>query len=123
MKRILLVLLILANINLVSSESKTRSLKRLKTGTIASWGESFRQVLKWSFHTELVHLLELYYDYLRGSYASTPIGMQPEEHGGGIYLAYHVQQSIANPRKVYYSHISPNDEITTTRSRRCRIQK
>ena len=47
-----------------------------------------------------------------GSYNSTPIRIQPDEVGGGIYITFHARETAASTRRVYYAYIDASGNVT-----------
>ena len=71
-----------------------------------------REVPEWSFLIDPVGLLSTYYDYMPGSYNSTPVRIQPEAVGGGVYITFHSKETAASTRRVYYAYIDPAGNVT-----------
>jgi FlgD Ig-like domain len=73
-----------------------------------------RDVPEWEFLVDPTGVLTNYYDYQPGSYNSTPIRIQPDEVGGGIYIAFHAKETAASTRRVYYAYIDADGNVTNT---------
>jgi PKD repeat protein len=66
----------------------------------------------WEFVVEPTNLISNYYDYMPGSYNSTPVRLQPEAVGGGVYVTFHARENAASTRRVYYAYIDDNGNLT-----------
>ena len=73
-----------------------------------------RDVPDWEFYVDPVGLLTNYYDYMPGSYNSTPVRIQPDEVGGGIYITFHARETAASTRRVYYAYVDADGNVTNT---------
>ena len=62
----------------------------------------------WDFVISPVNLITNYYDYMPGSYNSTPVRIQPDNHGGGVYITFHARQTPSSTRRIYYAYIESN---------------
>ncbi len=65
----------------------------------------------YSFAIEPIDLGGTIYDYMPGSYSSTPIRKQNANLGNGIYILYHHQVSASTKRKIAYSYINSSGEL------------
>ena len=73
---------------------------------------STRPVPEWEFYRDPVGLITNYYDYMPGSYNSTPVRIQPDAVGGGIYITFHARETAASTRRVYYAYIDAAGNVT-----------
>ncbi len=73
--------------------------------------ESSRDFLDWEFVVDPVALLTNYYDYMPGSYNSTPVRIQPDALGG-IYITFHARETADATRRVYYAYIDADGSVT-----------
>ncbi len=71
-----------------------------------------RDVPQWEFVVDPVNLLTNYYDYMPGSYNSTPVRIQPADVGGGVYITYHAREAAYSTRRVYYAYIDEGVSVT-----------
>ena len=67
-----------------------------------------------------IPLITTYYDYMPGSYNSLPVRVQPVNPaepggwaGGGVYMAYHGQETTTAQRRVYYTYIDGDGNVIT----------
>ena len=68
----------------------------------------------WEIQTTPKELTNTYYDYMPGSYCSFPVRVQGDETGEGVYLVYQAKENSNSQRRIFYSYIYPNDDITTS---------
>jgi len=61
-----------------------------------------RVVPNYEFVTPPVALVESFYDYMPGSYNSTPVRVEDD---GSIYLAFHARETVDVNRREYYAYI------------------
>jgi FlgD Ig-like domain len=80
--------------------------------TAKVYSGSSREVPEWSFEIDPVSLITSYYDYMPGSYNSTPVRIQPDEAGGGIYITFHSRETAASTRRIYYAYIDADGNVT-----------
>ncbi|MDO9577126.1 MAG: T9SS type A sorting domain-containing protein [Candidatus Cloacimonadales bacterium] len=73
---------------------------------------STRLVPEWEFYRDPIGLITNYYDYMPGSYNSTPVQIQPDAVGGGIYITFHARETAASTRRVYYAYIDAAGNLT-----------
>jgi len=64
----------------------------------------YRDVPDYEFVIQPISLVENYYDYMPGSYNSTPIRLQ-EDQFGGVYMAFHGSETDTGTRRTYYAYI------------------
>ena len=80
-------------------------------------GTTYRDAPNYEFVTNPTNLITTYYDYMPGSYNGIPVQVQPavsEPNGfnaGGVYLAYHIQETTTANRKEYFNFISSDGTI------------
>ena len=72
---------------------------------------SSRDTPDWEFVVDPVALLTNYYDYMPGSYNSTPVRVQPDAFGG-IYITFHAMETADATRRVYYAYIGADGSVT-----------
>jgi hypothetical protein len=72
------------------------------------------------FLVEPISLITNYYDYMPGSYNGLPVRVQPLNppepgtwEGGGVYMAYHAQETPTATRRAYYSYIDASGNVIT----------
>lgn len=68
-----------------------------------------RNVPEWEWEVPPQSLLTNYADYFQ-CYGALPIALQPEEHGGGIYIVYRVKDA-AGISEVCYSYIDAEGNV------------
>lgn len=67
--------------------------------------------IEYSFAIEPVELgITNFYDYMPGSYNSTPIRLQLDA-GGGIYMTYTGRETAEATRRIWYAYIDDNGEV------------
>ncbi len=66
----------------------------------------------WDFATNPVGIIPNYYDYQPGNYNSTPVRVQPDVLGGGVYIVFHARETAASIRRVYYCYIDDEGYLT-----------
>jgi len=110
-----LIFTILMLCSLMFSEQITqvKKLKAEKTNLNYKIERNFRNVPHWEFHTQPVHLIESYYDYMPGGYNESPIKLMSDETGDYVYMAYHAQESQSSQRRIFYSKIYPGGDFFT----------
>ena len=70
-----------------------------------------RDVPQYEFITQPITLMANYYDYMPGSYNSTPVRVQADEFGG-VYLVFHGRETVNATRRVYYAYIDAGGTMT-----------
>jgi FlgD Ig-like domain len=73
---------------------------------------NFRTPPEWEFSIDPIGLITNYYDYQPGSYNSSPIRIQEDEAGGGIYMIFHARETAASTRRVYYAYVDAAGNVT-----------
>jgi hypothetical protein len=68
-----------------------------------------RDAPDWEWDIPPQPLLTNYADYFQ-AYSALPIALQPEEHGGGIYIVYRVKDQAGNS-EVNYSYIDADGNV------------
>ena len=76
-----------------------------------------RPVPDWDWYTVPQDLLTNYADYFQ-CYNQTPIALQPDEHGGGIYIIYRVKDQAGNS-EISYSYINSDGEVEASQGLGC----
>ena len=75
---------------------------------------SNRDVPEWEMYVDPVSIITNYYDYQPGSYNSSPLRVQPDDAGDGIYITFHSRETAASTRRVYYAYIDADGNLTNT---------
>ncbi|MCK4312610.1 MAG: hypothetical protein KAW88_07740, partial [Candidatus Cloacimonetes bacterium] len=76
-----------------------------------------REAPEYEFVTDPVSLITNFYDYMPGSYCSTPVRVQPEisqpagHPAGGVYITFHARETAASTRREYYAYINPDGTL------------
>ena len=70
-----------------------------------------REVPEWEFVITPQPLITNYYDYMPGSYNSTPVRLQPDAMGG-IYITFHARETAGSTRREYYAYIDASGTVT-----------
>lgn len=73
-----------------------------------------REVPEWEFVVDPVGVITNYYDYMPGSYNSTPVRVQADDAGGGVYVVFHARETAASTRRIYYAYIDAAGNVTNT---------
>ena len=68
-----------------------------------------RDAPDWEWDIPPQSLLTNYADYFQ-AYSALPIALQPDEHGGGIYIVYRVKDQAGNS-EVNYTYIDANGDV------------
>ncbi|MDZ4121651.1 MAG: carboxypeptidase-like regulatory domain-containing protein, partial [Candidatus Cloacimonadaceae bacterium] len=71
------------------------------------------RVPNWSFETVPVSIMTSYWDYMIGSYDTTPLRAIPQNFGGGYFLTFTGQRQPTSQRRVFFSHISDGGVVWT----------
>ncbi|MCF7911943.1 MAG: T9SS type A sorting domain-containing protein [Candidatus Cloacimonetes bacterium] len=71
-----------------------------------------RETRGWEWEIPPQPLLTNYADYFQ-AYSALPVALQPEEHGGGIYIVYRVKDQAGNS-EVNYSYIHANGIVQSS---------
>ena len=79
--------------------------------TIRVYEDNSREVPGWEFVIDPISLLSNYYDYMPGSYNSTPVQLQPDAMGG-IYITFHAKEAADSQRRVYFAYIDASGTVT-----------
>ena len=116
MKKILLSLFVVVFV--VSLMGQTMAASGLKEVADANVNyrahENSRITVDWNWHVAPTELAASYYDYSPGSYCSLPVRLQEDDAGDGVYMVFHATETAESQRRVYYSYVYPNDDITTS---------
>lgn len=78
---------------------------------LAKTYQSTREVPNYEFMVDPVQLITSYYDYMPGSYNSTPIRLQPDA-AGGMYIVFHATETAASTRREYYAYVDNSGNVT-----------
>ncbi len=70
-----------------------------------------REVPVWSFITEPEAIQTSFFDYMMGSYNENPVQVQED---GGVYIAFHGQETAAAERRSFITYIEPDGTINST---------
>ncbi|MCK4654933.1 MAG: carboxypeptidase regulatory-like domain-containing protein, partial [Candidatus Cloacimonetes bacterium] len=70
-----------------------------------------REAPEYEFVTDPVNLVTNFYDYMPGSYNSTPVRVQPDDEGGGTYITFHARENAYSTRRVYYAYIESDGSL------------
>jgi hypothetical protein len=116
MKKLLVFLVVLVFVNCVFADL----MKDVPRNEAVFYGEKTantntqqsREVPEWEFYRDPISLITNYYDYMPGSYNSTPVQIQPDLVGGGIYITFHAKETAASTRRVYYAYIDASGALT-----------
>jgi len=79
--------------------------------TIRVYEDNSREAPGWEFVVDPISLLSNYYDYMPGSYNSTPVRLQPDAMGG-IYITFHAREAADATRRVYFAYIDASGSVT-----------
>ena len=77
-----------------------------------------RDVPEWEFIIDPQNLISNYYDYMPGSYNSTPIVVQSDISypssfpANGKYIIFHGRETAASTRRMYYAYIDASGNVT-----------
>jgi hypothetical protein len=114
MKRMLLLLLVFAIACLYAQGDEMKTLetrKALDTHFKTAAPQLNRDAPTYSFAVLPTAFMDTYYDYMPGSYNSTPLHLLPD---GSLYAAFHGTQTSASTRRVYYAFINGSDGSIST---------
>ncbi|MCK4654317.1 MAG: hypothetical protein KAU01_07725, partial [Candidatus Cloacimonetes bacterium] len=76
-----------------------------------------REVPEYEFVTDPINLITNFYDYMPGSYNSTPVRVQPEisqpngHPAGGVYITFHARETAGSTRREYYAYIESDGTL------------
>ncbi|MCK4655197.1 MAG: hypothetical protein KAU01_12215, partial [Candidatus Cloacimonetes bacterium] len=70
-----------------------------------------REAPEYEFVTDPINLITNYYDYMPGSYCSTPVRVQPDAVGGGVYITFHGRETAGSTRREYYAYIESDGTL------------
>ncbi len=73
-----------------------------------------REAPEFEFVVDPTGLVTNYYDYMPGSYNSTPVRVQPDAFGGGVYITFHARETSASTRREYYVYVDATGNVTNT---------
>lgn len=113
MKRVLLVALTLVLL-LSLAYADIKAAGPQKQGLPSSNGRRMpqtREVPEFSFSVAPTAVLTSFFDYMIGSYNSTPIRVIPDVAGGGYFMTYMGQRQASSQRRVFYTYINSNGQI------------
>ncbi len=124
MKKTILFFVFILFVLLLFSDEIQQPVKKLKTINTIKGKPPIRTrpVPNYEFLIDPTDLMTTYYDYMPGSYNGIPICVQPEisqpggYEAGGVYIAYHAQQTSSATRLVYFTYIDSEGNITTPTS-------
>ena len=76
-----------------------------------------RDVPEWEFVIDPQSIISNYYDYMPGSYNSTPMRVQPDISypslfpANGKYIIFHVRETAASTRRMHFSYIDSDGNV------------
>ncbi|MCF7920410.1 MAG: T9SS type A sorting domain-containing protein [Candidatus Cloacimonetes bacterium] len=113
MKRLMITVMLLVLLSILSAEImpvKTENVFPLPSEiSIPASRLENREPPEWEWAVPPQNLLTNYADYFQ-CYNNTPVALQPEAHGGGIYILYRVKDQAGNS-EISYSYINANGEV------------
>lgn len=116
MKKTFVFVILIAFVSILLADMMTdvpRNSATLEHGNRARVFENTsRDVPEWEFFTDPLSIMTNYYDYMPGSYNSTPVRLQPDDAGDGIYIAFHGRETAGSTRRVYYAYIDGSGNLT-----------
>lgn len=117
MKKISIILLVVIAVSFAIAQEMQINPNPYREANLPETGEwayqPTRPVPVWSFNNAPIMLLNSYYDYMIGSYNSTPLYVQPDPMYGGYFMTFHGKRTTTGNRRVFYSYINNGGIIET----------
>ncbi|MCK4957149.1 MAG: hypothetical protein KAS49_05895, partial [Candidatus Cloacimonetes bacterium] len=71
-----------------------------------------REIPEYEFEVGLTDMATTFYDYMPGSYCSSPLRILSD---GSAYAAFHGQETDSSKRRVFYSYITADGNVSTSK--------